>query len=89
MSVFSFLFKRTRLSLRRHKLPPYPEIEMIRSLNEDRFLPSNFKTVQYGDYEFQACLEDYVQIYTCGYQMPRPPGACGGYAVYYAKDHPL
>lgn len=89
MFILCLFFKRSRLTLRRQKLPSYPTIEYIQSLNVERFLPSNFKIVQYGDYEFQACLEDYVQIYTSGYQMPRPPGACGGYAVYYAKDHPL
>lgn len=77
------------MSLRRQKLPPYPPIEVINSLDIKRFAPTNFKYVKYGDYEFKECLEGYVCIYASGYQFPRPPNAPAGYAVYYGKNHPL
>lgn len=53
------------------------------------FLPSNFKTVKYGQYEFKECLEGYVHVYTTAHRIPRPPDAAAGYAIYYGKNHPL
>jgi hypothetical protein len=77
--------QRSRLSLRGQTLPPYPQIEVLKSLDVKQFLPSNFKIVKHGQYEFKECLEGYVHVYATAHSTH----GLAGYAVYYGEDHPL
>lgn len=77
------------LGLRRQKLPPYPLIETIDKLELKNFVPTNFKLIQHGEYEFKECLDGYVHVYAVGYRPPRNPKALATYAVYFGKKHPL
>lgn len=82
-------FQRPSYGLRRKNLLPYPPIDVIDKLSLNNFLPSNFKTVKHGDYEFTECMEGFVHIYATAYQYNRDPKALAGYSVYYGSGHPL
>lgn len=64
-------------------------IEVIDKLSLNNFLPSNFKKVKHGDYEFTECSDGFVHIYATAYQNRRDPNSLAGYAVYYGLNHPL
>lgn len=85
-----FWFQQPRLGLRKQNLPPYPHIECIRSLLDvDSFLPSNYKIVKHGDYEFLESADGYAQMFIQGYQNPREIDSKAGFAVYFTQNHPL
>ncbi|XP_055297768.1 uncharacterized protein LOC129566152 [Sitodiplosis mosellana] len=81
--------ERPRLGLRKQNLPPFPYIECVRELVVETFLPSRYKIVKYGDYEFLESDDGYVNVYVQGYQHPRNLDAKAGYAVYFLENHPL
>lgn len=72
-------------------LPEYPKIEAIRTLELETFLPSNFRTVKYGEFEFTECKEGYVQVHVKGWTNDRDKSnVVSGYGVCYGKEnHPL
>lgn len=71
------------------KLPPFPEIECIRTLDVQSFLPSSYKTVKHGDLNFLESADEYVQVYVQGFQHPKNIDARAGYAIYFGQNHPL
>lgn len=81
--------QRPKLGLRKQNLPPYPHIECVRQLEIDTFLPSHYKLVKYGDYEFLESADGYVQVYIQGYHHPRQMDAMSGYAVVFTENSPL
>lgn len=82
--------QRPRLGLRKQNLPPYPHLDCVRELNVESFLPSHYKVVKYGDYEFLESADGYVNVYVQGYQHPKNFDAKAGFGVYFGIDnHPL
>lgn len=77
------------MRLRKLNLPPYPEIECIRLLDVESFLPSRHKIVKHGDYDFIESADGYVQVYVQGYQHHKNIDARAGYAVVFGDNHPL
>lgn len=82
--------QRRVLRLRNQKQLEYPAIETLAELREEYYLPSSFKTVRYGDYDFQQCMNGYVHIFIQAYKPNGLPSAtAASFVVYYGKDHPL
>ncbi|XP_031628004.1 uncharacterized protein LOC116343864 isoform X1 [Contarinia nasturtii] len=80
---------RLRLNLRRQNLPPYPHIDLVRDLKVENYLPSSFKNVKYGEFEFSERFDGYVCMYIGAYMNTRDLDAKPGYSVYFGSDHPL
>ena len=78
-----------KLGLRKLKLPPFPEIECIRELDIQSFLPSTYKIVKHGDYDFLESADGYVQVYVQAFQHPKKIDYRAGYAVFFGVNHPL
>lgn len=76
---------------RKQKLPPYPQIEVITELQPQSYLPSNFKSVRYGDHEFKQCPDGYVHIFVQAYKDERslPSDTAASFVVYYGENHAL
>lgn len=89
ITIILFQSQRPRLGLRKQNLPPYPHIECVRQLQVETFLPSNHKTVKYGDYEFLETLDGYVTVYIQGYQHPKNFDTKSGFSVFFGENHPL
>lgn len=77
------------MGLRKLKLPPFPDIECIHMLDVESFLPSRYKLVKHGDYNFLESADGYVQVYVQGFQHPKKIDARCGYAVFFGEKHPL
>lgn len=82
-------FQRPRLGLRKQNLPPYPHIDCVRTLETATFLPSHYKLVKYGDYEFMESSDGFVQVFVQGYQNPRQLDTKAGYSVFFSTNNPL
>lgn len=77
------------MGLRKQNLPPYPHIECIRQLEVDTFLPSHYKIVKHGEFDFLESADGYVNVYINGYQHPRQLDTRAGYAVFFSQNNPL
>lgn len=77
------------MGLRKQRLPPFPQLECIRTLDVETFLPSHYKIVKYGDYQFLESADGYVIVYTQAHIHPKNVNAQAGFAVYFGRNHPL
>lgn len=55
----------------------------------ESFLPSRYKIVKHGDYNFLESPDGYVQVYSQGFQHAKNIEARAGYAVFFDVNHPL
>lgn len=69
----------------------YPAIETLTDLREEYYMPSNFTTVRYGDYDFKQCMDGYVHIFLHAFKPLRgiPSDTAASFVVYYGTNHPL
>lgn len=55
----------------------------------ESFLPSNYKIVKHGDYEFLESNDGYVQMYAQGYINTKQLDTRAGFAVFFGNNHQL